>query len=90
MRLIKSLDISRPRLRHLASAADGISEQKPSQRLQMPTAEDELRARAETLNAMLARLGAAITRITRFTAGASHELGTLVTTICTAAEKILE
>ena len=74
----------------ITSTARGISEQNLSQRLEIPAANDELRQLSETLNEMLARLEAAFTRITRFTADASHELRTPVAAIRTTAEVILE
>jgi heavy metal sensor kinase len=74
----------------IVSAALGISEQNLSRRLEIPAANDELRQLSETLNQMLVRLDAAFTRITRFTADASHELRTPIATIRTTAEVILE
>jgi heavy metal sensor kinase len=74
----------------ITSTAHGISEQNLSQRLEIPAANDELRQLSETLNEMLARLDAAFTRITRFTADASHELRTPIATIRTTAEVILQ
>jgi heavy metal sensor kinase len=74
----------------ITSTAHGISEQNLSQRLEVPAANDELRQLSETLNEMLARLDAAFTKITRFTADASHELRTPIATIRTTAEVILE
>ncbi len=74
----------------IVSAALGISEQNLSQRLEIPAANDELRQLSETLNEMLTRLEAAFTRITQFTADASHELRTPVAAIRTTAEVILE
>jgi heavy metal sensor kinase len=75
---------------HIVSDAREISEQSLSRRLDVPAANDELRQLSETLNEMLARLDAAFTRITQFTADASHELRTPITTIRTTAEVILE
>ena len=77
-------------VRDITSTAHGISEQNLSQRLAIPAANDELRQLSETLNEMLARLEAAFTRITRFTADASHELRTPVAAIRTTAEVILQ
>lgn len=77
-------------VRDIVSSAHGISEHNLSQRLEIPAANDELRQLSETLNEMLARLEAAFTRITRFTADASHELRTPVAAIRTTAEVILE
>ncbi len=67
-----------------------ISERSLSMRIGVPSAQDELRQLAETINAMLARLELAFTRVTRFTADASHELRTPITVIRTTAEVILE
>jgi heavy metal sensor kinase len=67
-----------------------ISERNLSRRLQVPAAQDELRELADTVNAMLDRLEAAFTRITRFTADASHELRTPITVIRTTSEVILQ
>lgn len=74
----------------IARAAQGISERNLSHRLSVPAAHDELRHLSEMLNGMLARLDSAFTRITRFTADASHELRTPITVIRTTAEVILE
>ena len=74
----------------IARAAQGISERNLSQRLTIPPADDELRHLSETLNGMLARLDGAFTRITRFTADASHELRTPVAVIRTTSELILD
>ncbi len=67
-----------------------ISERSLSKRLQVPSARDELRELAETMNAMLDRLEAAFTRITRFTSDASHELRTPIAVIRTTSEVLLE
>jgi signal transduction histidine kinase len=56
--------------------AAGISEATPSSRLPLPIAEDELHRLGETLNAMLARLGAAAQQERQFVSTASHELRT--------------
>jgi heavy metal sensor kinase len=74
----------------ITSTAHGISEQNLSRRLEIPAANDELRQLSETLNEMLVRLDAAFTKITRFTADASHELRTPIATIRTTAEVILQ
>jgi heavy metal sensor kinase len=74
----------------LVLATRGISERNLSKRLLVPAARDEIRELGDTMNAMLDRLEAAFTRITRFTADASHELRTPITVIRTTAEVILE
>ena len=74
----------------LVRSTRDISERSLSRRIVVPAAQDELRQLAETINAMLARLESAFTRITRFTADASHELRTPITVIRTTAEVILE
>ena len=71
-------------------SAREITERNLSKRIQVPAAQDELRELSETINAMLARLEAAFTRITRFTSDASHELRTPIVVICTTLEVILE
>jgi two-component system, OmpR family, sensor kinase len=61
------------RMRREASA---ISASEPDRRLPVPSADDELRRLATTLNDMLARLQEAIARERRFVDDASHELRT--------------
>jgi signal transduction histidine kinase len=53
-----------------------ISAAEPEERLPLPDADDELRRLGETLNAMLARLEAALERERTFVDDASHELRT--------------
>jgi two-component system, OmpR family, heavy metal sensor histidine kinase CusS len=60
-----------------------------SERLPVPHTNDELQRLTETWNAMLARLQSAISRISQFTADASHELRTPVAIIRLAAENAL-
>ena len=67
-----------------------ISERNLSKRIEVSEANDELRELGNTINAMLARLESAFTRITRFTSDASHELRTPITVIRTTSEVILE
>ncbi len=56
--------------------ASAISASEPDRRLPVPSADDELRRLATTLNDMLARLQEAIARERRFVDDASHELRT--------------
>ena len=57
-----------------------------SARLPVPVEQDELGRLTQTLNEMLDRIEAEMTRIVRFTADASHELRAPLTLIHTAAE----
>jgi heavy metal sensor kinase len=74
----------------ITQTAKSISEQNLTGRLEVPVPHDELRELSETLNDMLARLERAFTRITQFTADASHELRTPVAIIRTTAEFLLQ
>lgn len=58
----------------ITAAARSISIGNLSQRLPVSNSADELQRLAETCNAMLQRLDAAVNQIKRFTADASHEL----------------
>jgi heavy metal sensor kinase len=58
-------------------------------RLDVPTADDELRRLATTFNEMLARMQAGVADLTRLTAEASHELRTPVSLVRTTAEVAL-
>ncbi len=69
--------------------AAGISEDKPGERLPLPPADDEVRRLGETLNAMLARLEAALERERGFVADASHELRTPLASLRTELELAL-
>jgi heavy metal sensor kinase len=60
-----------------------------SERLEVPGTHDELQRLTETWNAMLERLELAVSRISRFTADASHELRTPVAIVRLAAENAL-
>jgi heavy metal sensor kinase len=70
-------------------AAKSIGIQNLSQRLSVPATGDELQRLSETWNDMLARLEAAVKRLSQFTADASHELRTPVALIRTTAELTL-
>jgi heavy metal sensor kinase len=67
-------------------AAQSISEHNLSQRLASPETGDELQRLTVTFNQMIERLEAAFSRITQFTADASHELRTPVALVRTTAE----
>jgi two-component system OmpR family sensor kinase len=56
--------------------ASGITLERSGDRLPLPTAEDELRRLAETLNTMLDRIESSLERERVFVADASHELRT--------------
>jgi signal transduction histidine kinase len=58
-----------------------ITERQLSERLPVPQSVDEIAALGRTLNAMLDRLEAAVTRERRLVADASHELRTPLTTL---------
>jgi two-component system, OmpR family, heavy metal sensor histidine kinase CusS len=73
----------------ITRAARSIGIENLSERLEVPAAGDELARLAETWNGMLARLEAAVKRLTQFTADASHELRTPVTLIRATAELML-
>jgi heavy metal sensor kinase len=70
-------------------AAQQISAQNLSARLDVPRSGDELQRLTETLNQMLKRIEAALDRITRFSADASHELRTPITVMRTRVELAL-
>jgi heavy metal sensor kinase len=73
----------------LTAAVRSISIGNLSRRLPISSTGDELQRMAETCNAMLARLEDAVTRITRFTADASHELRSPISFIRTVTEYAL-
>jgi heavy metal sensor kinase len=70
----------------ISRAAQRISIENLTERLQVPQTGDQLQRLSETLNAMLSRLEASVRRITQFTADASHELRAPVSLIRTTAE----
>src|SRR5215471_12108174 len=70
----------------ISRAAQRISIENLSDRLPVSQTGDQLQRLSETLNAMFARLEAAVRRITQFTADASHELRAPVALIRTTAE----
>lgn len=69
--------------------ADTISARSAGERLPLPSADDELRRLAVTLNAMLERLDDGLQRERRFVAEASHELRTPLTLMLTEVELAL-
>jgi heavy metal sensor kinase len=69
--------------------AAGISVDEPGERLPLPPTADEIRRLGETLNAMLARLEAALERERGFVADASHELRTPLASLRTELELAL-
>lgn len=73
----------------IASAARSISARNLNLRLRVPHTGDELQRLSETMNAMIARLNKAFTRISEFTADAAHELRTPISLILTTAELAL-
>src|SRR5213078_1823365 len=70
----------------ISRAAQRISIENLTDRLEVAETGDQLQRLSETLNAMLARLEASVRRITQFTADASHELRAPVSLIRTTAE----
>jgi heavy metal sensor kinase len=70
----------------ISRAAQRISIENLTDRLQVPKTGDQLQRLSETLNEMLSRLEAAVRRLTQFTADASHELRAPVSLIRTTAE----
>ncbi|HTS35481.1 MAG TPA: ATP-binding protein [Candidatus Solibacter sp.] len=73
----------------LVRTARDIGGANLSSRLQKLDTGDELQRLSDTLNEMLARIEAAFSRVTEFTADASHELRTPVSLIRTEAELAL-
>ena len=70
----------------ISGAAQRISIENLTDRLQVPQTGDQLQRLSETLNAMLSRLEASVRRIKQFTADASHELRAPISLIRTTAE----
>ena len=73
----------------ITAAARSISIRNLSERLPVAKTGDELERLAETCNAMLARLDAAVNQIKQFTADASHELRGPLSFVRTVAEVAL-
>jgi heavy metal sensor kinase len=70
----------------IIESAEQIGLHNLSQRLEVPTAADELQRLTVTLNAMLERIESSVMGIRQFTANASHDLRTPLSLIRTHAE----
>lgn len=73
----------------MARAARAITVKSLDRRLELPEADDELRALGQTFNEMLGRLEGSVAEIVRFTTDASHELRSPVARVRTTAELAL-
>ena len=73
----------------LRAGAEAVTAADPSRRLPVPTAQDEVRRLAETLNGMLDRLEAGGTRQRAFVADAAHELRSPLAALRTVLEVAL-
>jgi two-component system, OmpR family, sensor kinase len=73
----------------MRAGAAAITAAEPGRRLPLPRSRDEIRRLGETLNAMLARLEAALERERGFVADASHELRTPLALLKTELELAL-
>lgn len=76
-------------IERMRARATTISGRSAGERLPLPTADDELRRLALTLNAMLQRLDEGLQRERKFVAEASHELRTPLTLMLTEVELAL-
>jgi two-component system heavy metal sensor histidine kinase CusS len=70
----------------MTRAALGIGIGNLSERLPVPGAKDEVQHLAVAWNQLLARLEAAVSRLTRFSADASHDLRTSITVMLATAQ----
>jgi heavy metal sensor kinase len=73
----------------ITEKARAIGVSNLSERLPVPETDDEIQRLTETWNDMLGRLESAVSRISQFTADASHELRTPVAVVRLAAENAL-
>jgi uncharacterized iron-regulated membrane protein len=73
----------------IIAEARAIGARNLSERLSVPPARDELRHLSEALNAMLDRIERLVSRVTQFTAAASHELRAPLALMQMAAEHAL-
>ena len=73
-------------LHRIASEARAIGIHDLKHRLSVPKTNDELQALAETWNELLARLEAAVGRLTQFTSDISHDLRTTITVMLTTVD----
>lgn len=71
---------------HMTNAALGIGIGNLSARLPLPLARDELWSLANVWNQLLDRLEGAVTRLSEFSADASHDLRTSITVILATAQ----
>jgi signal transduction histidine kinase len=76
-------------LRRMTATAQRVSEERLDERIALEGPRDELRELADTLDAMLGRLQAAVDDQRRFVANASHELRSPLTVIRTEADVTL-
>jgi signal transduction histidine kinase len=74
----------------MTRAALGIGIGNLSQRLPVPSARDEIQDLAVAWNQLLARLEAAVSRLSQFSADASHDLRTSITVILATAQLSLQ
>jgi len=74
------------RVDEISHAAQRISIESLTERLQVAQTGNQLQRLSETLNEMLSRLEASVRHMTQFTADASHELRAPVSLIRTTAE----